>query len=213
MNQLREFRLKSPVARGPLSCPRGPARGVRRSSRRWPPPTPNRRGLQLRPRQGEGERWASSESPPPRYGAEKDHGIRAYGLPQGYEFGLIDATRRLQRRAAFWERRRRLPRPGAAVRPGLLDPDLTLLSPGGPPGLPLRDRERQAHRGRGRGHRLPGPGQEVPRVLRAQDGGWRERRVRGRGPRVDAARARPGGGPGRSPPGLTGAGRGYTRSS
>ena len=77
-------------------------------------------------------------------------------------------------------------------------PDLTVLPPGGPPGLPVRDGERPRHRRRHRGHGFPGPRPALPRLLGAEDGGRRERTSSSApGPRVmllkhvqDAAAAR-----------------------
>ena len=76
------------------------------------------------------------------------------------------------------------------AHPGVLDADVTLLPPGGPPGLPVRGRERQDHRRRRRGHRLPGAGAAVPISGGAQDRGGRDPRVRRRRARGDAAGAR-----------------------
>jgi hypothetical protein len=107
-------------------------------------------------------------------GQEKDYGIRLYGVPSGYEFGtLIDAILDVSQGQSVLSDetkqalgRARQERP----RPGVLDAHLTLLPPGGPPGLPVRDRERQDHRRRRRSHRLSRAGAEVQTSPASQDG-------------------------------------------
>ena len=90
-----------------------------------------------------------------------------------------------------------------AARPhaGLLDAHLTVLPPGGPPGLPVRDGERPRHRRRRRGDGLPRPRAAVPRVVGARRRWWaRALEFVGAGPESHAAEARPGGGGGARQP-------------
>ena len=113
-------------------------------------------------------------------GASKDYGVRFYGAPAGYEFGsLIDAILDVSSGESGLAEETRTalatPRAGRA-HPGLLDADLTVLPPGGPPGHPVRDRERRDHARTRRGHglsrtwRAPTASRGVPKTVVGDDG-------------------------------------------
>ena len=74
----------------------------------------------LRARQGEGggARRSRAPRPSPILGADKDYGIRFYGLPSGYEFGtLVDAILDVSQRGERPRRRDPGRRSAALERP------------------------------------------------------------------------------------------------